>query len=81
MSNWTIKLEDRRNKITAYDCGLFSLDIVFNANLQKAVIYGTRQEARDIISHDKELRSEVYRTWKIQKVYVYPQKVEIKEIS
>lgn len=79
MANWAIKLHDTRNHITKYDCGLFTLEPVFNEGIDKAVIYGTRQEARDIINRDKDERPDFYEDLKRNKIYVYPVKVLITE--
>ena len=80
MSNWVIKLHDRRNNIAKYDCARFD-GLSFKTDINRAFIYGTRAMARRYIIKDKARRPNAYRFWKENKVYVYPVKVQITEAS
>ena len=79
--NWVIKLHDRRNNITKYDCGEMTADLVFNADINKAVLHTTRRWARELIALDKKRRPDFYADLKKNKIYVYPVKVLITEAS
>ena len=74
---WTIRLLDRKNGIKKYASGECAHNLIWTSDINGALTFPTRREARSFLEIDKILFASEWRDLKNERVFAKAVKVEV----